>query len=212
MYTISSQITSLAIVYSTFYSDADQRKHQSSTSLAFVRGIGRWQVNSPHKGPVTRKLLPFDDVIMITMINNSDDTSGVLTLFTLACVVASRGVIHASSIVETGVGGTWIWQCLLTKKTSVSCKKIHTSTCCWIFTIPYILDISQLAILQGPLLCDSHFFTCVCQTWRPRVCYFFRNHSYYLDSIRRSQYFVKFYLCSNSKIPYASRERIFHEL
>ena len=31
------------------------RKHQSSASLAFVRGIHRWPVNSPHKGPVTRK-------------------------------------------------------------------------------------------------------------------------------------------------------------
>ena len=38
---IASQITSLTIVYSTVYSDADQRKHQSSASLAFVRGIPR---------------------------------------------------------------------------------------------------------------------------------------------------------------------------
>ena len=37
----------------------------SSASLAFVRGIHRWPVNSPHKWPVTRKMLPFDDVIMI---------------------------------------------------------------------------------------------------------------------------------------------------
>ena len=36
---MASQITSLTIVYSTVYSDADQRKHQSSASLAFVRGI-----------------------------------------------------------------------------------------------------------------------------------------------------------------------------
>ena len=59
-----SQITSLTIVYSTVYSGADQRKHQSTASLAFVRGIHRWPVNSPHKSPVTRKLFPFDDVIM----------------------------------------------------------------------------------------------------------------------------------------------------
>ena len=65
MSTIASQITSLAIVYSTVYSDADQREHQSSASLAFVRGIHRWPVNSPHKWPVTRKILPFDDVIML---------------------------------------------------------------------------------------------------------------------------------------------------
>ena len=58
-------ITSLAIVYSTVYSGTDERKHQSSVSLAFVRGIHRWPVNSPHKWPVTRKVFPFDDVIMV---------------------------------------------------------------------------------------------------------------------------------------------------
>ena len=47
----ASLITSLTIVYSTVYSGADQRKHQSSASLAFVRGIHRWSVNSPHKWP-----------------------------------------------------------------------------------------------------------------------------------------------------------------
>ena len=64
MSTIASQITSLTIVYSTVYSGADQRKHQSSASLAFVQGIHRGPVNSPHKGPVMRKMFPFDDVIM----------------------------------------------------------------------------------------------------------------------------------------------------
>ena len=61
---MASQITSLTIVYSTIYSGADQRKHQTSPSLAFVRGIRRGPVNSPHKCPVTRKMFPFDDVIM----------------------------------------------------------------------------------------------------------------------------------------------------
>ena len=60
----ASQITSLTIVYSTVYSGTDQRKHQSSASLAFVRGIHQWPVNSPHKGPVTRKMFSFVDVIM----------------------------------------------------------------------------------------------------------------------------------------------------
>ena len=59
-----SQITCASIVYSTVCSGADQRKHWSSASLAFVRGIHRWPVNSSHKGPVTRKMFPFDDVIM----------------------------------------------------------------------------------------------------------------------------------------------------
>ena len=52
---MASQITSLTIVYSTVNSGANQRKHQSSASLAFVQGIHRWPVNSPHKWQVTRK-------------------------------------------------------------------------------------------------------------------------------------------------------------
>ena len=67
MTSMASEVTSLTIVYSTVYSDADQRKHQSSASLAFVRGIHRSPVNSPHKWPVTRKMFPFDDVIMNCM-------------------------------------------------------------------------------------------------------------------------------------------------
>ena len=70
------QITSLTIVYSTVYSDADQRKHQSSASLAFVRGIRRRPVNSPHKWPVTRKMFPFDDVIMVRGIHRSSVIGG----------------------------------------------------------------------------------------------------------------------------------------
>ena len=66
MGTIASQTTSLTIVYSTVYSYADQRKHQSSASLAFVRGIHRGPVNSLYKWPVTRKMFPFGDVIMVS--------------------------------------------------------------------------------------------------------------------------------------------------
>ena len=62
---MASQITSLTIVYSIVYSSVDQRKHQSSASLAFVRRIHRWPVNSLHKWPVTREMFPFDDVIMV---------------------------------------------------------------------------------------------------------------------------------------------------
>ena len=55
-----------------------QRKHQSSASLAFVRWIHRWPVNSPHKGPVTRKMFPFDDVIMCCWWNTLNENSGGL--------------------------------------------------------------------------------------------------------------------------------------
>ena len=55
MGTMASQTISLTIVNSTVYPGGDQRKQQSSASLAFVRGIHRSPVNSPHKRPVTRK-------------------------------------------------------------------------------------------------------------------------------------------------------------
>ena len=64
MSAMASQITSITIVYSTVYSGADQRKYQSSASLAFELGIHQWPVNSPHKWPMTLKMFPFDDVIL----------------------------------------------------------------------------------------------------------------------------------------------------
>ena len=69
MSAMASEITGVSIIYSNVCS-ADQRKHQSSASLAFVGGIHRWPVNSPYKGPVAQKLLPFNDVIL----NLSEDT------------------------------------------------------------------------------------------------------------------------------------------
>ena len=61
---IASQITGVSIVCSPVSSGADLRKLQSSASLAFARGILRWPVTSSYKGPVARKMFPFDDVII----------------------------------------------------------------------------------------------------------------------------------------------------
>ena len=52
---MASQITGVSIVCLTVCTGAYRRKHQSSASLASVRGIHRSPVDSPHKGPVTRK-------------------------------------------------------------------------------------------------------------------------------------------------------------
>ena len=49
-----SQTAGVSIVYSTVCSGADQRNIKAT----------RWPVNSPHKGPVTRRAFPPDDVIM----------------------------------------------------------------------------------------------------------------------------------------------------
>ena len=76
MSAMSTQITSLTIVYSTIHSGVDQRKHQSSASSAFVRGM----VNSPHKGPVTRKMFPFFDVIMTNPSKCTSATHGFINL------------------------------------------------------------------------------------------------------------------------------------
>ena len=62
----------------TVYSGADHRRHQSSASLAFVRGIQRW--SSPHKVPVTRKMFPFDDAIMGSGRKSSVPKAGALSL------------------------------------------------------------------------------------------------------------------------------------
>ena len=69
MGTVTSQFTSFTIVYPTVYLGADQRKHQSSASLAFVR-----EFTGDHKGPVTRKMLPFDEVIMVYTGNYAHDS------------------------------------------------------------------------------------------------------------------------------------------
>ena len=63
MTTMASQITILTVVYSIVYSGADERNHQSSASLAFVRGIhrSRW---IPRTKASNAEMLPFDDVIM----------------------------------------------------------------------------------------------------------------------------------------------------
>ena len=68
MSAVAFQITTISIVCSTVGSGADQRKHQSFALLAFVWGIHRRPVNSPRKGPVTRKMLPFDDVTMVGIV------------------------------------------------------------------------------------------------------------------------------------------------
>ena len=85
---IMPQINSLTIVYPIIYSDADQRKHQSSASLAFVRGIHRGPVNSPHKWPVTRKMFPFNDVFTFARSRYLTNKSEINTLHKRDTMVA----------------------------------------------------------------------------------------------------------------------------
>ena len=61
---MTSRITNISPVCLTVCPGAHQRKHQSSASLAFVRGIHHWPADSTRKEPVTWNMFPFDDVIM----------------------------------------------------------------------------------------------------------------------------------------------------
>ena len=88
MSVMTSQITRVSIFYSTVCSGTDKKNHQSSTSLAFVRGIHRWPVNSLHKGPVMRKMFPFDDIM-----HKCD-------FFVISNWLSQLGCIHMSSIMQ----------------------------------------------------------------------------------------------------------------
>ena len=95
---MASRITSVLIVCSTVSSSADQREHQSSTSLAFVRGIHRWPVNSPNKRPVTGKTFPFDDVIKQTSHLSSQNVWSYL--FSVVHILISGIILGMSSAKE----------------------------------------------------------------------------------------------------------------
>ena len=113
---MASQITSPKIVYSTVNSGADQSKHQSWVSLAFVWGIHRWPVNSPHKWPVARKMFPFDDVIMMLfsiffyILSNTDQHVDILCVHLLiwsvwySCISNIRPVVIILAYISTSFG------------------------------------------------------------------------------------------------------------
>ena len=105
---MASQITSLTIVYSTVYSSADQRKHQRSASLAFVRRIHGWPVTFPHKWPVTWTMFPFDDVIIMPSATTS--TVGQLNLHWYQGMTSSQdihGILSGVSCPLTCGLGQW---------------------------------------------------------------------------------------------------------
>ena len=104
----TSQITSLTIVYSTVNSGADQRKHQSSASQAFVCGFHRRPVNSPHKWPVTRKIFPFDDVIMPLANAITTERLNAIWVHGIYRTVTSNTLHRLKSMLENKYIQTWL--------------------------------------------------------------------------------------------------------
>ena len=142
-----SQIPSISIVYSTVCSDADQRKHQSSASLAFVRGTDRWPVNSPHEGPVTRKMFLFNGVIM-ELYNTVPVKSG--WLYT-ANPDSPKNIII-----------------VIIRITTLSRWLLYTDWCCWLLfrlpstPLPSVVVWQQpLSFNSSPLCTKWHIFRCI---------------------------------------------------
>ena len=99
------------IVYSTVYSDADQREHQSLASLAFVRGSHRRPVNSLHKWPVTQKMFPFDDVIMQIVLSTGN--SNFLEITPSRCVHPTQVAIMPMRSEGVRFWILWYYLCLV---------------------------------------------------------------------------------------------------
>ena len=136
MSAMASQITGVSIVYSTLCSGADQRKHQSSASLAFVRGILRWPVNFLHKGPVTRKMFPCYDVIMQYWSKLS-------------------GVLGSTQCPDIGVIAMQLW-CIYLWSPSVDIHDLALNLI-WICYIPFLKH--KIWLFSGDFEFDFHFWT-----------------------------------------------------
>ena len=122
---VATQITSLIIVYSIVYSGADQRKHQTPTSLAFVWEIHWSPVNSPHKWPVPQKMFPFDDVIMQSLqVAYVDWHICNLYIYNTLYILCRSDIDYPRIVRNTGHGfmditfGQCLWN-LFTKRTDV---------------------------------------------------------------------------------------------
>ena len=137
---MTSQITNLTIVYSTVYSGTDQRKHQSSVSLAFVQGIHRSPVNSPYKWPVMRKFFPFDDVIMyppgerITSFWNAN---------------WGDQISHYTNFQQLFFLNNWVIQ----NFTLVSEINVHIDFCSWITMLIRLMSHEHQMWLISPVTC-----------------------------------------------------------
>ena len=142
---IASQITSLTIVSSIVHSGTYKKKHQSSASLAFVRGIHRWQVNSPHKWPVKRKMFPFDDVIMSTLHQQWRQNIGDVVNSQVMLHISRSGAYSEASVVIA-----------VMKNYNEISKKIYSSR----LMVLYYRHISS--VLASEIISNSSVCSIVC--------------------------------------------------
>ena len=122
---MASQITSFSIFYSTVYTGADQRKHQSSASLAFV-----WAVNSPHKWPITRKRFLFDDVIMDCILIAKNISISITTKYPHSSGMGMSSEFCKTYIVTKPKSSKYIktlsYKPVKYQASAICCTSIHT--------------------------------------------------------------------------------------
>ena len=133
------------------------KKHQSSASLAFVRGSLQWSVNFPHKGPVTRKMFQFDDVIMITATKlNADKHVLVLyyEIFKLYVQFQLREIIQTANIFLS----TWQWLILVTVQSYYNRNSLSCGDIC--YHVPINSDMGKMIpmlLSMAPIQQDIFF-------------------------------------------------------
>ena len=167
---MASQITSLASVYSTVYSGADQRIHQSSVSLAFVRRIHRWPVNSPHQGPVTRKVFPFwwrhHKLCMIWLkkrlvpnYNKPKIARTICIMFWLYCTLCNNNTTHTDHYAQ-----------------QLTFQQRYKSATNKIWGNPFILKLISLPLNHNNLfVCQEILFVNPCSVLHGYKSWFFQS-------------------------------------
>ena len=174
----ASQITGVTIVCLIVCSVADQREHQSSVSLAFVWGIHRWPVYSPHKGPVTRKIFPFDDVI----VRKRDFARfGYPVLLYYMCywpALWAKWACRLSAIVENIVVLSFACQLTVTHlKIGILDLQVSCSDLTKWMGASLVAPVMTARWVEHVLFC--HFLCCSCSVlFRPAAHCFFSDHLY----------------------------------
>ena len=123
---MASQITCVPIVFTTVCSGTDQRKHQSSASPAFVRGIHRWLVNSPHKGPVTWKIFH----LMTSSFTGAGLLGGSLSRWRTSNLQKSNDIFNMQKVNSRTVAvfreSCWLYLMMLSDRQHLLCKSINS--------------------------------------------------------------------------------------
>ena len=168
---MESQINSVSIVFSTVCS-GEYSKYQSSASTTFMKGIHWWRVDSPHNRPVTRKMFPFDDVIMICDISHTTlSPYRITTHYGFTCRSHLYTGSYLSFTVSVDVLAAYMYQSvsriLLTEKMKLLLSYFphfnwliiiflwsewHRSQCPRYFVLLPVLKVKMVLLRPGPIL------------------------------------------------------------